>query len=116
MNMIEYRDGVFRLTTQDTSYWFRVTGFGHLEHIHYRPRLKDQPVEGLLLKRTAMIGTSVCYDESDQNYCLDNMCLEWSGIGRGDYRHSPAELKMPDGTFTCDFLPGPAGFFRAVCP
>ena len=39
---------VFRLTTQDTSYWFRVTGFGHLEHITMA-RLKDQPVEGLLL-------------------------------------------------------------------
>ena len=102
--MIEYKDGVFRLTTQSTSYWFRVTKFGHLEHIHYGPKLKDQPVEGLLLKRTAMIGSSVCYDESDPNYCLDNICLEWSGIGRGDYRHSPAELKMPDGTFTCDFL------------
>ena len=102
--MIEYRDGVFRLSTQNTSYWFRVTKFGHLEHIHYGPRLKEQPVEGLLLKRTASIGSSVSYDESDPTYCLDNMCLEWSGIGRGDYRHSPAELKMPDGTFTCDFL------------
>lgn len=102
--MIDHRDGVFRLTTRNTSYWFRVTKFGHLEHIHYGPKLKDQPVDGLLLKRTSAIGSSVCYDESDPTYCLDNMCLEWSGIGRGDYRHSPAELKMPDGTFTCDFI------------
>ncbi len=101
--MIEYCDGIFRMTTQNTSYWFKLTPFGHLEHIHYGPRLKEQSVDGLLLKRTAMTGSSVCYDESDQNYCLDNMCLEWSGIGRGDYRHSPAEMKMPDGTFTCDF-------------
>ncbi len=103
--MIGYSDGVFRLTTQSTSYWFRVTPFSHLEHIHYGVRLdENQPVEGLLLKRTAMIGSSVSYDETDPNYCLDNICLEWSGIGRGDYRHSPAEIKMPDGTFTCDFL------------
>lgn len=101
--MIEYQDGVFRLDTRNTSYWFRISPFGHPEHLHYGPRLKNQSPDGLALKRTAMTGSSICYDQSDPNYCLDNMCLEWSGIGRGDYRHSPAELKMPDGTFTCDF-------------
>ncbi len=102
--MIDYQDGIFRLTTQDTSYWFRVTPFGHLEHIYYGAHLRTQPPDGLLLKRTAEIGSSVCYDPSDSTYFLDNLCLEWSGIGRGDFRHSPAELKMPDGTFVCDFI------------
>lgn len=101
--MIDYSENVFRLTTQNTSYWFRITPFGHPEHIHYGPRLMEQSPDALVLKRTAAIGSSVCYDPSDPNYCLDNLCLEWSGIGRGDYRHSPAELKMPDGTFTSDF-------------
>ena len=102
--MIDVEDGVFRLTTDTTSYWFRVTKFGHLEHIHYGERLTAQDPEPLALKRTAMVGSSVLYDESDATYCLDTMALEWSGIGRGDYRHSPAELKMPDGSFACDFL------------
>jgi len=101
--MIGQSDGIFRLTTEKTSYWFRIAAFGHPEHIYYGPRLKDQSPEGLVLKRSIMTGSSVCYDESDPTYCLDNMCLEWSGIGRGDYRHSPAEIKMPDRTFTCDF-------------
>jgi len=102
--MIEEKDGLFRLTTNETSCWFRVTAFGHLEHIYYGARLHDQDPEGLILKRTAMLGSSVIYDPSDPTYCLDSMCLEWSGIGRGDYRHSPAELKMPDGSFACDFI------------
>ena len=102
--MIEYSDGVFRLTTDATSYWFRVTKYTHLEHIHYGPRLHDQDPEGLALKHSAMLGDTVCYDEADPAYSLDKLCLEWSGIGRGDYRHAPAELKMPDGTFVCDFL------------
>ena len=102
--MIENKNGLFRLTTNETSYWFRVTTFGHLEHIHYGTRLHDQDPEGLVLKRSALIGSSVVYDPSDPTYCLDSMCLEWSGIGRGDYRHSPAELKMPDGSFACDFV------------
>lgn len=101
--MIDHKEGVFRLTTRNTSYWFRVTPFGHVEHIHYGNRLKEQSPDALALKRTAAVGSSVCYDPSDPNYCLDNLCLEWSGIGRGDYRHSSAEIKMPDGTFVCDF-------------
>lgn len=102
--MIAHENGVFRLTTRTTSYWFRVTPFGHLEHLYYGARLPDdQPVEPLMLKRTAVIGGSVLYDQSDPTYCLDTMCLEWSGIGKGDYRETPAELKMPDGTYTADF-------------
>lgn len=107
--MIEESDKLFRLTTNETSCWFRVTEFGHLEHIHYGERLAEQAPEGLVLKRTALTGSSVIYDPKDPTYCLDTMCLEWSGIGRGDYRHSPAEIKMPDGSFACDFV------YRAHC-
>jgi alpha-galactosidase len=102
--MIEEKGGLFRLTTDHTSYWFRLTQFSHLEHIHYGERLGDEDPEGLVLKRTALTGTSDVYDPQDPNYCLDNLCLEWSGIGRGDYRHSPAEIKMPDGSYNCDFV------------
>ena len=102
--MIAEVSRLFRLTTKETSWWFGVTEFGHMEHIHYGERLADQDPDGLRLKRTALPGSSVVYHPKDPNYCLDNLCLEWSGIGRGDYRHSPAELKMPDGSFSCDFV------------
>ena len=103
--MIAFADNVFRLTTQRTSYWFQITKFGHLEHIYYGSLLpNDQPTEPLVLKRTAQVGSSVLYDPSDATYCLDTLCLEWSGIGKGDYRDTPAEIKMPDGTFTADFV------------
>lgn len=102
--MIEEKDGLFALTSDNTSYWFRITKFGHIEHIHYGERLAPQDPDGLRIKNTAMYGSSVMYDESDPLYCLDTMAFEWSGIGRGDYRHSPAEIKMPDGGFACDFV------------
>ncbi len=41
---------------------------------------------------------------SDQTYSLDNVLLEWSGSGRGDFRTSPIEIEFMDGTFTTDFL------------
>ena len=108
--MIHFTDNIFRLSTKKTSYWFQVTAHGHLEHIHYGQLLPDdQAVMPLLHKRTAELGGSVMYPkrEAGRNinfYCLDTLCLEWSGIGMGDYRHTPAEIKMPDGTFSADFI------------
>lgn len=101
---ITYDKGVFALDTDRTSYIFRVTKFRHLEHIHYGERVKASDAEALSVKHDIQLGSSVMYDESDDCYCLDNLCLEWSGVGRGDYRQTPIEVKMPDGSFSSDFL------------
>ena len=104
--MITEKDGVFYLTTEETEYIFRVTKYGHLEHIYYGPLLAsaDSDIEALAPKRTAQAVTTVAYKQEDLLYCLDMMCLEWSGIGKGDFRYSPAEIKMPDGGFVTDFV------------
>lgn len=103
--MIDFRDGVFRLSSKNTSYIFRLTRFGHLEHIYYGARLdKDEPVDPLAFKCTAQVGSSVLYDESDETYCLDTLPLEWSSPGKGDYRHAPMECRMPDGSYVSDFV------------
>ena len=103
--MITYSENekTFRLQGSASSYWFRITAFGHLEHIYFGPRLEPQPIDALLLKRTATTGSSVVYDKSDPLYVLDNIPLEWSGNGYGDYRYCPAEIRMPDGGFSHDF-------------
>lgn len=101
---ITYDKGVFALDTDRTSYIFRVTKFRHLEHVHYGERVRASDAEALSVKHDIQLGSSVMYDESDDCYCLDNLCLEWSGVGRGDYRQTPIEAKMPDGSFSSDFL------------
>ncbi len=102
--MIESKNQQFYLTTAHTSYWFRVTPYGHLEHVYYGPRVAAQPMEALAFKQVVPWGSTVNYSKEDDNYSLDTMCLEWSGMGRGDYRRSPFEIKMPDGSFVHDFL------------
>ena len=103
--MIAFNDDVFKLSTSETSYWFRITPFKHLEQLYYgKLLLEDQPPEPLAVKKTAITGSCIAYDQSDLTYCLDTLCLEWSDNGKGDYRNLPAELKMPDGTFTSDFV------------
>ncbi|HKM21677.1 MAG TPA: alpha-galactosidase [Lachnospiraceae bacterium] len=105
--MIESSNQQFYLSTAHTSYWFRVTKFGHLEHVYYGPYISKQPMDALRYKHSALTGSCVDYSTEagdEAAYNLDTMCLEWSGIGRGDYRQSPFEIKMPDGSFVNDFV------------
>ncbi len=103
--MIDYQDGIFTLETEHTSYLFRVTGFGHLEHIYYGERIPCGETQTLTTKRSIMQGSSVLYDaQKDDSYCLDNIPLEWSGVGCGDYRQTPIEVKLSDGTYRTDFV------------
>lgn len=101
--MIHFDNGIFRLETVKSSCWFRITKFGHLESVYYGRKLEHQEIEPLLVKRTAQVGSCIAYDESDPLYVLDNIPLQWSGNGRGDYRYCPAEIRMPDLSFTHDF-------------
>ena len=103
--MIDYQDQLFTLETDHTSYLFRVTGFGHLEHVYYGERIPRGETQTLSTKRSIMHGSSVLYDaQKDDSYCLDNVPLEWSGVGSGDYRQTPIEVKLADGTYRTDFV------------
>ena len=99
--MIWENKRVFKLDTKNTSYILRITKQGHPEHIYYGRRLPSADVEALRLKNNITLGGTVDYAK---NYSLDSTLLEYSGIGKGDYRHSPLECTLPDGSFTTDFI------------
>ena len=101
---IEFNDGVFNLSTENTSYLFRISEFGHLEHIHYGERVESEDAPLLCVKNNIQRGSSIMYSRSRSEYCLDTMCLEWSGTGRGDYRQSPLEMKLQNGSYSNDFV------------
>ena len=102
--MIECTDKLFRLSTDHTAYLFRVTDFGHVEHLHYGGPVALSDADALGVKATIARGSSILYDEGSDTYCLDDMALEWSGVGKGDFRNPPAELILPGGGYTNDFL------------
>lgn len=101
--MINCSDKIFKLDTRSTSYIFRVADCGKLENVHYGPKLRTQSYDALLLKNTINLGSCVDYDTSAP-LSLDNVLLEYSENGKGDFRHSPIELIMPDGTYVSDFV------------
>ena len=104
MNTMIEKDGVFLINTADTSYLLMVNEHGHIEHLHYGAPVTIEDAAALRYRHTLAYGAEVLYTEQDETYCLDNVPLEWSGIGKGDFRIPPIEMQMPDNSFTCDFV------------
>ena len=101
--MISFENNIFKLDTNSTSYIFKIADYGKLVNIHYGPKLREQSYEALELKNTIMLGSCVEYN-TDSFISLDNVLLEFSENGKGDFRHSPLEVVMPDGTYVSDFV------------
>lgn len=103
--MITIKDTIFRIDTEHTTYLFQRTKYDHFEHVYYGKLLsRSDSADVLAQKRSIQVGSSVFYNQEDNVYALDSMCLEWSDNGRGDYRQAPTEFKMPDGSFVTDFV------------
>lgn len=101
--MITFENNYFKLDTRNSSYIFRITDYGKLENVHYGAKIRKQSYNALLLKNSINLGACVDYNTSSSP-SLDNVLLEYSENGKGDYRHSPIELIMPDGTYVSDFV------------
>lgn len=103
--MIYAEHNFFVLNTKNTSYAFRVTASGHLEHLHYGRRIHaDFQSDGLVEKHSYAPGNTVSYSQSDPSVSLEEMNLEMSSLGKGDIREPFLELVHADGSVTSDFL------------
>ncbi|MDN5558457.1 MAG: alpha-galactosidase [Ruaniaceae bacterium] len=96
----------FHLRGANMSYVVAVTRHGHLETVHFGASLgalaSVSDLDGVRTKTSAVIqGTA--YTPEDPSYCLDYLPLDWSGLGKGDYRGPATEFRHTDGTFVSDF-------------
>lgn len=103
--MIYSENNFFVLNTKHTSYAFRVTPSGHLEHLHYGRRIHaDFQSDALVEKHSYAPGNTVTYSQADPSFSLEDMNLEMSSVGKGDIREPFIELVHADGSVTSDFL------------
>ncbi len=107
--MIYEKDGLFILSTQNTSYAFKINAEGLPEHLHYgafvpAPLLEgDDTARALSEKVSHSKGTTVNY-KKDSNLVTEDMLLEISSTGKGDFRNPFAILRYADGSCTSDFV------------
>ncbi len=93
----------FYLHTNNTSYIMQVSPQNHLEHIYYGETIEEvKNINDLRLKYEFELGTQVSYSKDSKGYMLNNMLLEFSTYGKGDFREPTMHVEFPDGTRTVD--------------
>lgn len=102
--MIVCNNNVFHITTANTSYIFRADDNGFLENLHYGRKIKViDDYSPLYEKHGCGYGNSIVCPE-DATLTLDNICLEMSYGGIGDFRHLPIDFRSEDGYSLGRFL------------
>lgn len=93
----------FHLSTADTSYIFRVMETGQLEHLYYGRQIPQMERYDFLYEKCNGFGLSVAYDQKHQSTPLENIQLEYSAYGKGDYKAPALQTMAEDGCFFSDF-------------
>ncbi len=102
--MIEVKNNFYVLSTNKTTYSFRVTKLGYLEHLYYGRRIDSSDMEAFSRKHVFVPGGCVNYNQEVKNFSLEDIKLEMSSYGKGDIREPFIEVVHADGSFTSDFL------------
>ncbi|MDY0064092.1 MAG: alpha-galactosidase [Bacilli bacterium] len=92
--MIEVRGSYFLLETANTSYVFQKTESGLLRHLYYGAKAPIVDFSILDQKLDGGVGTACLY-ENHPNEFIDQMDLELSFVGKGDYRQTMIEVEHP---------------------
>lgn len=91
--MIRYKAPYFHLSTSGTSYVMKITERGTLEHVCYGVRItSDEDIPCIEESGRIRLGTVPYADEAHQTVFPENLLMEISAGGRGDFRSSSIEL------------------------
>ncbi|MBP5384312.1 MAG: alpha-galactosidase, partial [Lachnospiraceae bacterium] len=106
--MIKVINNLFMLNTEHTTYAFRISEDHLIEHLHYGALL-PVPVQGDDTERALMHkvshdkGTTINY-RKESPLTIEDLPLEVSSYGKGDFREPMLVLSYADGSRTSDFI------------
>ena len=102
--MIRELTNAFVLETAGTTYCFRITETGQLEHLYYGPKIHtdDDTIRALSEEHAFPPGNTNPLD-AEKTFSLEDLCLEMSSYGKGDVREPFLDLIHGDGGRTSDF-------------
>lgn len=102
--MIKADGKMFVLNTKRTTYAFSVLETGQLEHMYYGKLINTSEPSVIIGKKGLAPGNTVTYDSAHENLTLEDVSLEVSAIGKGDFREPMMEVVCADGSTTLDFV------------
>lgn len=95
----------FHINTQDTSYILSVLESGQLSCVYYGKRLIERDDYSALLEHHDVpYGDMISYSKDFPVIGLDDMALEVSSQGHGDFREPSVVIKYSNGSTTSDFI------------
>ncbi len=95
---------VLHLNTNHTSYIMSVLPTGHLQNLYYGSRIRPLADYSCITQpNVAPYGSMVAYQKQHPNIGLDDQCLEYSALGKGDFREPAIELEAHNGCTVADF-------------
>ncbi|SDN50916.1 alpha-galactosidase [Acetanaerobacterium elongatum] len=95
---------IIHLNTRHTSYIMSVLPTGHLQNLYYGRRIRPLKDAAVLTQPNAVpYGSMVAYQKEYPTIGLDDQCLEYSALGKGDYREPAIELTAANGCMVADF-------------
>ncbi|MCX5775157.1 MAG: alpha-galactosidase [Firmicutes bacterium] len=102
--MINVKDNVFQLDTEHTTYLLRIDETKHVRTEYFGKKIRTADNYDFSKEKWAFaLGSSVVFDKAHPELSLDNLSLEYSTVGKGDFREPSILLKTKAG-FTADFL------------
>ena len=102
--MIQQKGSFFLLETDGTTYCFRVTEQGFLQHLYYGKRLNLGPDLAALVPQGGLWpGDSSGWRRGGPAICLEDTALEVSAPGLGDLREPFAVVRTATGDTLTDF-------------
>ncbi len=95
---------ITHIDTKNTSLILSVGEDGRLVCLHYGAKLKTrQDYSALMEKKNVPYGDMVAADRDNPNLGLEDVCLEASAPGRGDFREPMVSFLRDDGAAMADF-------------
>ncbi|MEN6470542.1 MAG: alpha-galactosidase [Clostridiaceae bacterium] len=92
------------LFTKNTSYLLNVSEPGLLSCLYYGRRIREREDYASLREKYATpYGNMVAYARDNDAFGLDDVLLECSSYGRGDFREAAVEVVTENGANTADF-------------
>ena len=102
MIIYDWRDRLFTLHTENTTYQMKADEYGVLLHTYYGPRVSGGDLSRLIRYADRGFSPSPAEAGRDRTYSLDVLPQEFSCAGAGDFRLPSIELELPDGSHTAD--------------
>ena len=103
--MIEQKENVFVISTENTSYMIGILDTGHPVHLGYGPLVDSVPsMETLYGRVRPNIGTAAYWDEEHRDIFPANLPLEYSTPWRGDNSEPAVIVEYGNGCTALDLL------------